>query len=467
MQQGNTDPRDTLALSPMTPAQVRVIAVTIGLCALDGFDVLAISFASPGIAHEWGINRAALGVVLSMELLGMGIGAILVGGIADRIGRRRTVLGCLLVMTFGMAMAITARSVMALSAWRVITGLGIGGMLAALTAIASEFANGRRRDLCVALMSIAYPLGAIVGGSIAAHLLVRSDWRSVFEFGALLSGLLLPVVFRWVPESVVWLCQRRPERALERVNASLARLGYPTVAALPPMAFRAAGVDGGGAGSGGAGSGGIFQPALLATTLFGTLAYALHVTAFYFILKWIPKIVVDMGFVASSAAGVLVWANVGGATGGALLGLLTLRFGLKRLTLLWLLASAVMVALFGHTRADLTQLSLVCALTGFCTNGGIVGLYAILARVYPADTRAAGTGFAIGVGRGGAMLAPVIAGYLFQAGWGLAAVAQTMGTGSLLAALALALLRVPARRLAAGDGATRRGNELKRGSIRA
>ena len=242
-----------LALSPMTPAQVRVIAVTVGLCALDGFDVLAISFASPGIAHQWGINRAALGVVLSMELLGMALGAILVGGIADRIGRRRTVLGCLLVMTFGMAMTITAGSVVTLSVWRVITGVGIGGMLAALTAIASEFANDRRRDLCVALMSIGYPLGAVLGGSIAAQLLARSDWRSVFEFGALLSGLLLPLVFWWVPESVVWLCQRRPARALERVNASLARLGYAAVQALPLVPARAAGANGEGPYGDGAG----------------------------------------------------------------------------------------------------------------------------------------------------------------------------------------------------------------------
>jgi hypothetical protein len=95
----------------MTRAQVRVIAITIGLCALDGFDVLAISFASPGIAREWGINRAALGVVLSMELLGMGIGSILLGGVADLFGRRYTVLGCLLVMTIGMVMATTAHSV--------------------------------------------------------------------------------------------------------------------------------------------------------------------------------------------------------------------------------------------------------------------------------------------------------------------------------------------------------------------
>jgi benzoate transport len=428
----NQDPRQMLAESPMTLAQMRVIAITIGLCALDGFDVLAISFASPGIAHEWGINRAALGVVLSMELLGMGIGSILLGGIADLFGRRYTVLGCPLVMTIGMAMATTAHSVIDLSAWRLVTGLGIGGMLASLNAIASEFASARRRDLCVSLMAIGYPLGAIIGGSIAAVLLSRSNWRAVFEFGALVSGLFLPIIFWWVPESVLWLCQRQPARALERVNRSLAKLGRAPVDTLPPPPpvpqHR--------------GSAGIFGPALLVTTLLVTLAYALHVTTFYFILKWIPKIVVDMGFTASMAAGALVWTNVGGASGAAVLGLLTQRVGLKALTITWLLASTVMVAAFGHSQASLWQLKLICALAGFCTNGGIVGLYVILARAYPTDARAAGTGFAIGVGRAGAVLAPITAGFLFQAGWGLQAVALTMGLGSLLAAGAVAMLRV-------------------------
>ena len=437
----NQDPRETLAQSPMTPGQVRVVAITIGLCALDGFDVLAISFASPGIAREWGINRAALGVVLSMELLGMGVGSILLGGIADRVGRRFTVLSCLLVMTLGMALATTARSILALSVWRVITGLGIGGMLASLNAIASEFANARRRDLCVSVMAIGYPLGAIIGGSIAAVLLRRSDWRTVFEFGAVVSGLLLPIVFWWVPESVVWLCQRRPAGALERINASLARLGYGRVGALPPAAPAPR--------SAGWARAGILRPELIGTTLLITLGYSLHVTTFYFTLKWIPKIVVDMGFTASMAASVLVWANVGGATGGAVLGVLTHHVGLKALTIAWLLASAVMVALFGHSPADLAQLSLICALAGFCTNGAIVGLYAIIARAYPTDARAAGTGFAIGMGRGGAVLAPIIAGYLFQANWGLQAVALTMAVGSLLAAAAVAMLRVEPRALVA------------------
>ena len=108
-----TDPREWLAANPMRPAQIAVVAITVALCALDGFDVLAISFAAPGIAREWGIDRAALGIVLSMELIGMVLGSVLVGGLADRIGRRRTVLGCLAVMALGMAMVTRQGNLMA------------------------------------------------------------------------------------------------------------------------------------------------------------------------------------------------------------------------------------------------------------------------------------------------------------------------------------------------------------------
>ena len=104
----NTDPRDVIASSPMTRLQVLVVGITVALNALDGFDVTSISFASPGIAMEWGIDRAALGVVLSMELIGMAIGSVFLGSLADKIGRRPTVLGCLVVMATGMLMAPTS-----------------------------------------------------------------------------------------------------------------------------------------------------------------------------------------------------------------------------------------------------------------------------------------------------------------------------------------------------------------------
>ncbi len=420
----------------MSAIQIVVVAITVGLNALDGFDVLSISFASPGIARAWGIDRAVLGVVLSMELLGMGVGSILLGNVADRVGRRRTLLGCLMVMTLGMFMATRAHGVYDLSVWRVFTGLGIGGMLAAINAVAAEFSNARRRNLNVSLMAIGYPLGAAAGGTIAMVLLQQRDWRVVFEIGTAATLAFIPLVYWLVPESVSWLCRRQPPGALAEVNRGLARMGYPPVAELPALstaALKQSAFD-------------ILSPQLLRITVLVTLAYFLHITTFYFILKWVPKIVVDMGFTASSAAGVLVWANVGGAAGGAVLGLLSLRFGLKHLTMLALVMSTLMVAVFGRGQANLAQLSLICAIAGSFTNAGVVGLYGIFAQVFPTHVRASGTGFAIGVGRASAWLSPIIAGLLFHAGYKLEFVAVAMGVGSLAAAIALWLLplRAPA-----------------------
>ncbi len=427
----NADPRETIDRSPMSWLQILAVIITIGLNALDGFDVLSISFASPGIAREWGIDRGALGVVLSMELIGMAIGSVVLGGVADRIGRRPTMLGCLVVMSIGMYMASLATSVGDLRTWRLITGLGIGGMLATINAVAAEYANRRQRNLCVSLMTIGYPVGAVLGGLVVARLLQGNDWRIVFQFGALVTVVFIPLVALFVPESVHWLCQKQPPGALERVNRTLRRMGQPAVATLPALPAAAAKRS----------IADIFKPGLIATTLLITFAYFLHITTFYYPLKWVPKIVVDMGFAPAAAAGVLVWANVGGAVGGALFGLLTRRIGLKALTIGVLACSAAMVNVFGSGQADLTQLALICAATGFFTNAGVVGLYALFAQVFPTHVRATGTGFAIGVGRGGSAVAPIIAGFLFQAGYGLPAVSLLISFGSLFAAVALLLLR--------------------------
>jgi benzoate transport len=425
------DPRETLAASPMSVIQIVVVAITIGLNALDGFDVLAISFASPGIAREWGIDRAALGFVLSMELIGMGVGSIMLGGIADKIGRRRTLLGCLTVMAIGMVMATQARSVYSLSVWRVVTGFGIGGMLTAINAVSAEFSNARRRSLNVSLMAIGYPLGAVAGGSIAAMLLKQGDWRSVFWFGAAATALYIPLVFFLVPESIEWLCQRQPANALANLNRGLTRMGHAPVDALPVVSAQSRNRS----------VADIFSPQLLRTTLLMALAYFLHVISFYFIVKWVPKIVVDLGYTQSAAAGVLVWVNVGGAAGGAVLGLLSLRWGLKPLTMAVLAMSTVMLAVFDGGQPDLAHLSLVCAFAGFFTNAGIVGLYGMLAQAFPTNLRATGTGFAVGTGRAGSVLAPIIAGFLFRAGYELQLVAILMGIGSLAGAVALWFLR--------------------------
>ena len=433
------DPRAIIAREPMHRRQLLAVAIATALNALDGFDVLSISFASPGIAAEWGIDRAVLGIVLSMELIGMAVGSVFIGALADRVGRRPVALGCLVVMATGMVLASTAGNVQTLSAYRLLTGLGIGGMLAATNAMTAEFSNARRRNLAVALMAAGYPVGAIVGGAIASRLLVGGSWRSVFVFGAVSTALFLPLVWFLVPETVAWIVQRRAAGALERVNTVLARLGHATVSALPapstdvPRARLAQ----------------LFAPGLARTTVLLTVGYFAHIVTFYFILKWIPKIVVDMGFAPSTAGGVLVWANVGGFTGALIFSLLTQRAGLRRLLIGALVLSAVMVAVFGRGQADLRQLALVAAIAGMCTNAAVVGFYAMLAQSFPTGVRAGGTGFVIGVGRGGAALGPILAGFLFKNGATLQTVAITMALGSVVAVVALVLLRYREQHVAA------------------
>lgn len=425
-----TDPRRIILESPMRAPQIIVVGLCIFLNALDGFDVLSISFAAPGIAKEWGIDSAALGVVLSMELIGMAVGSILLGNVADRIGRRPTIIGCLAAMAMGMLFASLSGSVTALSGWRLLTGLGIGGMLASINAAVAEVANARRRTLSVALMSSGYPMGAVLGGLIASALLVGQDWRAVFLFGAVATAVCIPLVFWLLPESIEFLSSSRRPDALERVNRALAKLGHPPARALPPVESdsRQGSIAG------------LWGTGLAVATLLLTVAYFAHIMTFYFMVKWIPKIVVDMGFVPSTAGTVLVWANVGGATGALLFSLMTVRADLRRLTIGFMLLSGGAIALFGQAGGDLARLSLVGAVAGFCTNAAIIGIYALLARIYPPDLRASGTGFVIGVGRAGAALGPIAAGLLFGTGWELPAVAPVMAAGSLIAALALTLL---------------------------
>jgi benzoate transport len=427
----NNDPREILEQSPMTMAQVVVVAITVLLNAMDGFDVLSIAFASPGIAKEWGIAQTALGVVLSMELIGMALGSIFLGGVADKIGRRPTLLACLVVMALGMFGATTASTPVQLSIWRVFTGLGIGGMLSGINAVVAEFSNKRWRSLCISLMVIGYPLGGTFGGMFASSLLARYDWRSVFYFGSAVTAILLPVLFFLVPESVHWLTRKQPANALGKINGVLTRLGHSAVSALPEVSQsdRRKSV------------GDIFSRGLIATTLLVTAAYFLHIITFYFILKWTPKIVADMGFAASSAGRILTWANFGGALGGAVFGILTARIGLKPLTIAILALTAVAVSIFGQTPADLDTMAMLAAFAGFFGNAGVSGLYSILAYAFPTHVRATGTGFVIGVGRGGAVLAPILAGFLLEIGSGLPTVGLVMGAGSLLAAVVLLFLK--------------------------
>jgi MFS family permease len=281
---------------------------------------------------------------------------------------------------------------------------------------------------------VGYPLGGITGGIIVQQLLGIGTWHDVFIFGGLITAIFIPIVWFLLPESVDFLDRRGKPGAVQAINRILTRFGHEAIAALTPGTAESpqrSVMD-------------IFKPGLILTTVLVTVGYFTHVVSFYFIIKWVPKLVVDMGFAPRAAAGVLTWLNVGGATGVAIFGLIGTRVGLKALTIVTLLGSSAMVVWFGRGPHDLTSLATTVAIAGMFINAGIGGYYLLFAKVFPTHVRATGTGFAIGVGRGGAVLAPVVAGYLFQAGFAMPTVATLMAMGSLLSAGALLALKVRA-----------------------
>jgi len=426
------DPRSLLATTAMSRLQIIVCTVTVFLNALDGFDLLAISFATPGIMKDFGLKASTeLGVVLAMDLLGMALGSFALGGIADLFGRRRSILTFLVVMAVGMYGCSHADNREWLAAWRFWTGLGIGGMLAAINATAAEFSNDRSRKFWVALMTIGYPLGNILAAFILSPLLKTHSWHVVFQLGAAATAAMIPVVWFLVPESVSWLCRKQPANALDRINATLRRMGHAAIDALPVLGgspVKAPLID-------------VFRRQYLLLTLLLVFAYFAHITSFYYILKWVAPIVTKMGFSPSNIADVLFWASVGGASGGAVLGILALRMNLIWLTSGVLVLGMISISVFGMGQADLAGLKAIVAVCGFFTNAGIVGLYTLLALAYPTHLRATGTGVVIGAGRGGAALAPILAGYLFGQGYSLQVVSIIMGCGSLIGAFALLFVK--------------------------
>ena len=438
----------------MSVMQMTVVVITVALNALDGFDVLSISIAARTIRDDLGIGDSLTGLLLSMELVGMALGSIVLGRYADVWGRRPMMLACLAAMTLGMFMVTTDPGFLAgmvhpvltsipwfrdwpvelvhISIWRIITGLGIGGMLASINACVAEYSNTKKKHMNVALMSIGYPVGASMGGFIASGLIDSYGWHSTFFLGFGMTLVLIPIVYFFVPETIAWQVRNQKEGTLEKVNATMKKMGHAPVDTLPDVRAELDRKS----------HDNIFTPKLIRTTAIVTVAYFFHIMTFYFILKWTGVIVEDRGFLASEATRVLSWINVGGATGGALIGFLTLRYDLRRLTIGAMVISTIMVAIYGSVGSDLFQMTLICIACGFFINAAINGMYAIFAHAYPTQVRAAGTGFAIGVGRGGSILAPIAAGFMFEGGIGVPFVAGVMGCGSLFAAIALLFLRL-------------------------
>ena len=424
------DPRELMRRSPMSHAQIIAVGVTMGLSALDGFDVLAVTLAAPGLTRDWHISHGALGAVLSAGLLGMAIGSLLLAPLADLLGRRSLLFLTLALMGTGMGMSGSSHSVLELSLWRVVTGLGIGAMIPVINPLATEFANARRRDLAVSLMAVGYPVGGVAGAGAATLLLRTHHWSVLFFLGAGLSLIAAAVVWLWLPEPLSFLVERPRSDALRRVNDLLARFGVPPVDSLPAPKTRLARQrlrD-------------LLGVRSIAGTLYVTLLNLLYVIAVYYVLSWVPQLVADLGFSPADAASVSFAANLAGIAGGVLFGWTATQVPVRPLAAGVFAAFALLTVAFSVAAADLYVLRMLGAALGFFLFGGMCALHSIVSRSFSDHIRASGAGFVMGIGRAGSALVPVVTGLMFSFGVGRTSIALALAGGVLLAAgLALRL----------------------------
>ncbi|MFI4944377.1 MAG: MFS transporter [Burkholderiales bacterium] len=428
------DVRGAIDEGPISPFQATAIGLCVVLNMLDGFDVLVMAFTASEVAKEWSLSGAALGALLSAGLFGMSGGSLFVAPWADRYGRRATTLFCLGLITLGMLLSSLAQSPAQLTALRVLTGVGVGGILASLTVITSEYAPKRWRVSAISLSATGYPIGATLGGTIAAYLITSFGWRSAFLFGALASGIMIPVVARSLPESLDFLLARRPKDALPRMNELLRRMGRPAVAALPERAI--------GEPKPGNPLGRLFAPAVAAQTALLWSAFFLTMLTFYFATSWTPKLLVAAGLSTRQGITGGVLLNLGGILGGSLFTYFASRAPLKLLASLCLAGTAAGMMLFGAFATDLLAAFLIAFLVGITLFGSMVGLYAAAPSLYPAAIRTTGMGWAIGMGRVGAILAPFCAGLLVDRGWDTIGLYAAFAVPVGLAVLAVRGLRI-------------------------
>ena len=426
--------RSQLNSRQMSLAQWEVVLLCTAINMLDGYDVLVMSFAAAPVAADWQLDSARLGLLLSAGLIGMAIGAIALGSLADTLGRKRLVHICLATVTIGMILSAFAQSQLQLLALRFVTGIGIGGMLATLTALVSEYSNDKRRGICMGLLQSGYPLGALLGGIIAAQIIQFADWRSLFLFGGALSAILLPLIVIRLPESLDFVSRSGGSGADGVKTRLLLRfhLSEPQTSMAEDL-------------NPGAGSWRrCFTPSEMRTnTLLLWSCYLALMFSFYFVVSWTPKLLVDAGL--STAQGISAGAilQAGGLIGALVIGLLGSRYEVNKLASLFFIASVVMISTYGWAEAELTTLMILSAMMGFFLIGAMIGLYTIGPALYDSKSRVTGVGLAIGVGRLGAIVAPFAGGLMLEAELEVSLIYAVFAAPLVLAAFAVRSISLP------------------------
>jgi MFS transporter, AAHS family, 4-hydroxybenzoate transporter len=387
-----------------------VMAFAACITILDGFDIQIMGLASPALARDWGIERPALVPAFAAALIGMAVGGFVLGAIGDRYGRRPAIMASVLIFAVGTLATTWVPDVPTLIALRFLTGVGLGGALPNATALMSEFAPPRFRGQAIAAAIIGVPIGGMLGAVIAAQVVPIFGWRVLFAIGGILPLVALAGIYFALPESARFLVAfpgRRAElaRVLNRV------VGTERFAASQDFSVEVPAL------THHSGPRALLSPALWRDTTALWLAFITNLFAVYCFYNWAPVVFTGFGMDMPTALRGLFVFNAAGVVGSLAASWLIARAGSR-----WIQTGLGVVAILsllyvrgmldGSGAPKSAAILTAIGIAGFCIVAIQVTLFSVSAHVYPTHCRAAGVGWAQGVGRFGGVLS-ALAGAMF------------------------------------------------------
>ena len=390
---------------------------------VDGVDTQSLAYVGPAIGRDWQLGRGALGPVFSAGIVGVAFGAIFVGPLADRFGRKRVIVS---TVTYVALFSLLVTQVPAISALlggvsmvdvlmvlRFLAGLGLGALVPLGVVIANEFAPSRRRGAMVTMMGCGYAVGSALGGIVASKLIPLFGWPSQFYAATAMTLVMAATLATWLPESVRFLTVRGRTREiiaiLRRINPQLSfatdaefalrREGEQDASRLRP--------------------GKLFSDGRAPITTLIWLSFFMNLLALNYLNNWLPTLTTETGLPAGEALRAAAALQFGGMLGIITMGFLSDRFGFDRVLATAFVLGGICISLIGFAGGDFYPLAAAIFTAGFFNIGSQITLAAFAATLYPTSIRSTGVSWAHGFARCGSIVSVLFAGAMLAMHWPL------------------------------------------------
>jgi AAHS family 4-hydroxybenzoate transporter-like MFS transporter len=421
------------------PLQLRVLILCALVTLLDGFDLQAMASVIPTLAADWGVAPGSLRWIVTAALIGVGVAALLLSPVGDYAGRRMTLIVSFALVAVTMLLTATASSAAELLVWRFLTGLGLGASIPNAFALTAEYVPARQRAATVTLMACGIALGGALAGGLAPYLISLGGWRFVFAFGGgVMLILWLPLLA--LPESPRFLIARGRDprligRLVERLAPGFHHESGCTYSIAEPKSSSLTVTQ-------------LFTDGRARATLLLWIVFFLNLGLLHLLANWLPTLL-SLHLPLQQALHGSAMFQIGGIVGAIAFALAMKRWDVFRVLAVSYVLTAVVLALLGASVTEVAWLFALVLLTGGGIVGGQTALNALGATMYPTTARSTGVGWALGIGRFGAILAPLLGGALLAAGITAEKVFALAIAPTLVCAAVVALLGIDARKRAA------------------